>query len=113
MFYYTSDRGSESFVQCVINNGYEQLVDFPTNTRGKTLDLVLTNRPENILSVDSIGNLGNSDHSILSVDIVFNSKFNVSTELVDWKNGDIEGLREYQGGVDWDQELQDKGAEEA
>ena len=46
---YTSDRGSESFVQCVIDNRYEQLVYFPTHIRGNTLDLVLTNRPENIL----------------------------------------------------------------
>ena len=45
---------------------------------------------------------------------MFKSKFNKSTELINyWKNGDLEGLREYLEGVNWDRELQDKGAEEA
>ena len=59
---YTSDRGSEPFLKCLVESGYEQLVDFPTHIQGNILDLVLTNKPEDILSVDAIGNLGNSDH---------------------------------------------------
>ena len=57
----TANGGSEAFLQCVIDNGFDQLVDFPTHIRGNTLDLVLTNRPENILSVEPLGNLSNSD----------------------------------------------------
>ena len=111
---YTSDRGSEPFLHCVLENGFEQLVDFPTHIRGNTLDLVLANKPENILSVEPVGNLGNSDHSILSIDLVFNSKFNITTELInDWQNGDKEGLKEYLERVDWDLELWDRGTEEA
>ena len=110
----TSDRSSEAFVECTTENGFTQLVDFPTHIRGNTLDLVLANHPENILSVESIGNLSNSDHSIISVDILFSSKFNSSSELInDWKCGDNEGLRSYLGEIDWDQELENKTTEEA
>ena len=110
----TSDRSSEAFVECTTENGFTQLVDFPTHIRGNTLDLVLANHPENILSVESIGNLSNSDHSIISVDILFSSKFNSSSELInDWKRGDNEGLRSYLGEIDWDQELANKTTEEA
>ena len=110
----SSDRGSADLLQCSIDNGFEQLVDFPTHIRGNTLDLVLSNRPETILNVESIGNLANSDHSILSTDIIFQSKFNVSSELIlDWKNGDTEGLRDQLRGIDWDEELRDRDTEDA
>ena len=110
----TANGGSEAFLQCVIDNGFDQLVDFPTHIRGNTLDLVLTNRPENILSVEPLGNLSNSDHSIISVDVLFSSKFNNSSELVnDWRRGDNDGLRAYLGEIDWDLELGNKNTEEA
>ena len=88
------------------DNGFEQLVDFPTHVRGNILDLVITNRPENIINIEPIGNLATSDHSILSIDLVVNTKFNNSAELIsDWKNGDTDGLKSYLADVDWDQEL--------
>ena len=88
----TSDRSCENFLQCTMDNNFEQLVTFPTHVRGNVLDLIFTNRPENIINIESLGNLSNSDHSILSIDVIFNPKFNSSTELIeDWKNGDVEG----------------------
>ena len=81
----TSDRASEPFLQCTVDNGFDQMVDFPTHIRGNVLDLVLSNCPETILNVESIGNLSNSDHSIISTDVIFSSKFNISSELIyDW-----------------------------
>ena len=98
---YTSDRGSEPFLNCLIDNGFEQLVEFRTHIRGNILNLVLSNKPETVLNIESVRNLSTSDHSILSVDIVFNS-FNVTAELInDWKNGDREGLKEYLGAIKW------------
>ncbi len=92
----TSDRSCENFLQCTTDNNFEQLVTFRTHVRGNVLDLIFTNRPENIINIESLGNLSNSDHSILSIDVIFNPKFNSSTELIeDWKNGDVEGLKNF------------------
>ena len=111
---YTSDRATEEFLQCTIDRGFEQLVDFPTHIRGNTLDLVLTNRPESIINIETLGNLANSDHSILAIDVLFNSKYNSSSELIhDWKNGDVDGLKSHLRDIDWDQELADRNAEDA
>ena len=109
----TSDRPSEAFLQSTIDNGLDQLIDFPTHIRGNILDIILTNRPENIISVEPLGNLANSDHSILSLDIMFSSKFNSTSELIsDWKNGDADGLRSYLGDINWAEELGNKDAEQ-
>ena len=109
----TSDRNCEPFLQCVIDNNFEQLVTFPTHVRGNILDLVFANRPENILNIEALGNLSNSDHTILSVDVIFRSKFNSSEEMIhDWKNGDTEGLKEYLRMVNWNVELDGLDAEE-
>ena len=110
----TSDRSSEAFLNCITENGFDQLVDFPTHLRGNTLDLVITNQPENILCIEPIGNLTNSDHSILSIDLVFSTKFNIFSELIyDWRNRDNAGLKTFLGEVDWDQEMGDLPTEEA
>ena len=110
----TSDRGSEQFLNCTLNNHFEQLIDFPTHVRGNTLDLLFSNKPENILHIQSLGNLSTSDHSIIAVDLLFNSKYNFSAELInDWKNGNMEGLRVFLGTTDWRSELQDLDTEDS
>ena len=109
----TSDRNCESFLQCVIDNNFEQLVTFPTHVRSTKIDLVFANCPENILNIEALGNLSNSDHTILSVDVIFRSKFNSSEEMIlDWKSGDTEGLKEYLRMVNWNVELDGLDAEE-
>ena len=110
----TADRNCESFLQCTLDNNYEQFIDFPTHVRGNTLDLVFTNRPENLIGVESLGNLGNSDHSILSIDLLFRSKYNHSDELIfDWKHGNTDGLSNYLSSVDWDNELSNKNTDDS
>ena len=109
-----TDRQRENFLTGTLNNGYEQIVDFPTHIRGNILDLVFTNRPEKIVHLESLGNLSNSDHSILSVDVLFKPKTNHSSELVrDFKNGDCEGLRNHLNAVPWATELDGLNTEEA
>ena len=78
------------------------------------LDLLLSNSPEIFLNIESLGNLANSDHSIIMVDIVFNPRFNKTMELIsDWKNGDADGLRLYLSSVNWETELGERSTNEA
>lgn len=89
-------------------------VYFKTHIRGNVLDLVLTNKPENILTIEPIGNLANSDHSILLVEVTFNSKYNSTDELIpDWKNGNKDGLFNYLKDVKWLDKLDGKTTEES
>jgi len=79
-------------VNAVGNLFLEQLVNETTHLRGNILDLVFTNMPDN-LTVSHIGNLGNSDHSILKLELYVSPQFNTTSELIrDWRKGDEEGL---------------------
>ena len=110
----SNDRKSENFVECVHAKNLEQMVEFTTHIRGNLLDLVLTNAPENILSVEGLGNLGNSDHTIICVEVDFCPKFKESNELVlDWFNGDTEGLKGFYCNINWKEILEENNAEEA
>ena len=50
----------------------EQLVHFPTHVKGNTLDLVITNCSEKIISVVDEGRIGKSDHCTLLVEMEIN-----------------------------------------
>ena len=52
------------------------------------LDLVFTIMFINLLSVQNIGNLGNSDHCILKAELDVSLQFNDTQEIIrDWKRG--------------------------
>ena len=105
--YQTSDRKSNAFLQSTIEYQFEQMVHFKTHVRGNILDLVLTNNLDHFLRVEPLGNLSNSDHSIIMTEILFETRFNASKELIcDWKNGDKVGLNEYLKNIDWDIDLE-------
>jgi len=58
-----SSRGREAlFAEAVESALMQQMVDFPTQVKGNTLDLVITNIPERIEEVYDAGRLGKSDH---------------------------------------------------
>ena len=83
-----------------------QLVGFPSHIHGNTLDLVLSNQSENIITLEPIRNLSTSDHSIILVETIFNSRFNSNKDLIlDWSNGDKDGLFNYLNDVQWSTEL--------
>jgi len=63
----TSDRKSKDFLEAADEKFLEQLVEFPTHTRGNILDLVLTNASHLIDSVEPVGRIGKSDHEMLLV----------------------------------------------
>jgi endonuclease/exonuclease/phosphatase family metal-dependent hydrolase len=59
-------RGRE-LLETATEKGLQQLVNFPTHTKGNTLDLLLTNCPDKILGVTDAGRIGRSDHCLLRV----------------------------------------------
>jgi hypothetical protein len=67
-----SDLKGRELLDTVQEEGFEQLVSFPTHTKGNILDLVLSNCPEKKLDIEDVGRLGRSDHCMLKVVIEFN-----------------------------------------
>jgi len=64
---HSRDARGRELLETVVEEGLQQLVNFPTHIKGNTLDLVLTNCHEKILEVADAGRLGRSDHCILKV----------------------------------------------
>jgi len=90
-----------------------QIIDFPTHIRGNILDLALTDLPERIINIEPIGNLGNSDHSIISLNIMLNVAFNQTKEYVpDWNKCDVDSFSDFLTSVNWESEFSDKGTED-
>ena len=90
--YSSTSRKYDRFVDVVINKGLSQLIDFPTHIRGNILDLALTNHPEKILNIESLGNLSSSDHSIISIDVLCNYKTDDCDLVLDWNKADKRGF---------------------
>ena len=73
------------------------------------MGICLTDRPDRVISCDDIGNLANSDHSVIRLEIDFCPKFNKSVQKVrDWRRGDNEGLTAHLSGIDFESLFQDK-----
>ena len=107
------DAFSEEFLETVVEANLEQMIDFKTHVKGNILDLLLTNKPENIISVECLGNLGNSDHSIIEAEIRFSTEIQENkVERLDWKNCDNEGLKDYFDNIDWSNILANKSCSE-
>ena len=81
------------FVEVVNAKSLQQVITFPTHIKGNILDLAFIDRPEDILNIEDIGNLGNSDHSILSFDILSNYSVKQQNEKVlDWNKADYSAI---------------------
>ena len=76
----TSDAKGKPILEVVESQFLDQLIDFPTHNKGGTLDLVFTNMSDNILNVENIGNLSNSDHCMLKTEIDITLSFNDTEE---------------------------------
>lgn len=111
---YTCDTKSRSFLECISNNNLSQLVTFPTHNKGNTLDLILTNKPENFMTIENMGNLQNSDHSIILSDILATPpSLPVTEQLVpDWRNLNEARFQEYLLNIDWETALNSSSADE-
>ena len=92
------------------------LVDFPTHIRGNVLDIALvdTETKEAVLNVENVGNLGNSDHCVVKLELKVTPEFNHSKQYIhDWKKGDKEGLKSHLQNVDFHGEFQRQNTEES
>jgi endonuclease/exonuclease/phosphatase family metal-dependent hydrolase len=65
------DAKGKLLLETAVEEGLQQLVDFPTHTKGNTLDLLLTNCPDKVIKVSDSGRLGRSDHCMLKVVLDF------------------------------------------
>jgi hypothetical protein len=85
----TSDNKSLTFLNTCIDKNFSQYVDFPTHSRNNILDLVLSNN-DNIVNVENLGPLSNSDHVMLLITTNFYVKNEVNSYVrYDWKNADF------------------------
>ena len=58
-----------------------------------------------MITLDQIGNLSTSDHSIILVETIFNSRFISTKEMIlDWSNENKGGLFNYLKDVQWSTE---------
>ena len=62
----TGPTKHREFLQLTEENSLSQVIDFSTHAEGNILDVVLVNKPENILDLRSLGYLGGSDHKVIT-----------------------------------------------
>jgi hypothetical protein len=91
----------------------EQLVDFPTQVKGNTLDLVITNIPERVSEVFEAGRLGKSDHSIIITRVSIGVSLEDEKSLPDWRRADWDAMRAEMRMGNWLQDLKKSGADRA
>ena len=88
-----SDAKGRILAQTVEEEGLEQLVNFKTHIKGNILDLVLANH-DDIVSVEEIGRLGRSDHSIIKIEIqAVPLREEISENSRGWRRADWEGMK--------------------
>ena len=69
---------------------------------------------QNVFNVECIGNLSNSDHSIIKIEFDVSPVFNVTSQKVlNWRKGDKDGLKNHLSEIDFSAEFQNKGMDEA
>ena len=70
--YKSSDKKGRTILDCVESNNLTQLVDFPTHTGGNLLDVTITDKPALVHNIYNGGNIGNSDHAIICIELFLN-----------------------------------------
>ena len=111
---YTCDKKSQKFVDTIENKFFSQLIDFPTHVKGNILDLAITDIPDKVVNIESVGNLGSSDHSILRFDFMLSIQINETIEKIDdWNKADIDGFNDFLCNIDWNCDMNDMTADEA
>jgi hypothetical protein len=110
----TSGNRGKKFLEATINANFEQLVTFPTHNKGNTLDLVLSNCPARIQSVEEAGKLGNSDHVAIEINVEINvERAEIKKKCKLWKNANYEEMNADFRRTDWNRQLLNLNAEEA
>ena len=90
------------FVQAVQDSYMEQLVSFPTHTKGNCLDLVITNKPGLLQEVKDAGRLGKSDHVMLELVLAIGEdKQQEVVTVKNWKRADWSRIKEELRNTTW------------
>ncbi len=90
------------FLEACEEANLDQLITFPTQVRGNTLDLLITNIPDRVTEVKDIGRLGRSDHSMILFGVSFASKPAKTTEqLPSWSRADWPSIKGALAGFKW------------
>ena len=106
-----SESFGRNFFDATQDAFLQQHVDFPTHD-GNTLDLLLSTNDIQILSVEDVGNLGKSHHSLLLAKIVANpTRLPTTEQIPDYGKADFAKLRDCMS-IDWSSELKDIGAQD-
>jgi hypothetical protein len=101
------------FCEAVRDSLMEQLVDFPTQVKGNTLDLVLTNIPERVDEVSEEGRLGKSDHTIIVTKVNVGAAAEDDKPSPDWRRANWDSMREELQRGDWLRRLRSSRATQA
>ena len=109
----TSDKKGAAFLTSAETRFLEQMVRFPTHIKGNILDIVLTDKPNNIIDIQDIGRLGKSDHSMLLIQTQIKPCISKTQQQIpDLNKADFPSMKT-QLDIDWQMELDGKGAEDA
>jgi hypothetical protein len=104
---------SAGFLGAVEDALLEQMIDFPTHIKGNCLDLVLTNIPERIISIEEMGHLGSSDHEMICVTVGMQNRQDDDDKCgLNWKKANCSSMKEDTARIEWRQALQGRSAEE-
>ena len=107
-----SDGKCNLILDACVERGLDQMVTFATHTKGNILDLVLTDRSDRILSVNSHGRLGKSDHEILTIELdAGRGPMQERVMTRNWRKADWDGMRTEIGGRDWSGEMEELNTE--
>jgi hypothetical protein len=83
-------------LEAVAEQQLTQLVDFATHLKGNTLDLIIVNCPEKVLTVCGSGRLGRCDHEKITFEIVagiFDSTKSAPRTVLNWNRCNYDGMR--------------------
>jgi hypothetical protein len=90
----TTTARSQPIIEAIAAKQMQQLIYFPTHTKGNVLDLVITNCGDRILNVEDGGRLGRSDHAIINVTVAAEIKEQSHTApRHNWLKADLENMR--------------------
>ena len=110
----TATGRAQEFLAATENKFMEQLVDFPTHTKGNILDLVLTNSGELITSISAEGRLGKSDHEMLNIQLnTGKPPPAVDLKKPDWNKADWDSMKRDLASTDWYHTLRGLNTESA
>ena len=97
-----ADSRGRPVLDAATEAGLEQLVEWPTHTKGNRLDLILTNMADRVVKIKDEGRLGNSDHIMLGmkIDVGFVEMGQVK-ERLNWRKANFDKIRKDMEDLDW------------